>query len=957
MAVQTSPPEATPTKFSRYRSVRRAQAQQTPALQSFEALQQTPPVPTIPLAPAMEQEPLKDAMISRSMSRYHRRPMTAHAKVAPSGRSHTVDVPPPLPTLPQASSSSTVARSRAVSSPQTLRDSNNVQSRPPNTSKSQSEAAVSGTRNTRESSDVALAQAQAQAKQALHDETERQSHMQETIKADKAQRRAQLEAQEAEHARKQEHLRREADEVERRLRAQREVQRQAEDAELLLRRKKSDQEHGKRLQKAESAKMLQHREEDEHKARYEQAARNAQASPPLLSPKHGGGFGLFRRRKEDAPVSPPANTTRPPAENRNRDLDTIKAGGGGAVLGIDAPISAVNAGDRRVMVSCNDSNILLPVTPTTTPLMLVKSAATCLTERIDVRTAVVLESFSKVGLQRPLRNYEHVRDVMNSWDDDKQNDLVIVDSVAGNISQQELLASNAPNVKPESMGCYIHYSSKPGKWSKRYITLRSDGQLVMSKSEGSKEKDQENLCHLSDFDIYTPTSRKLTKVKPPKKMCYAVKSQQKSTMFMDESRFVHFFCTNDRNTASLFYKTLHTWRSWYLKNVMGEGRAQFKKAEIKPANVHSSSRNVSSGTEHGDAAAYHARNASVGSHYQLGTFQPLLDFSELTAEPKEEEEWRQPGAFPDHQGLGKAAARATHARKMSIRAKGPPPVYYNLVKDIPDNPTPQDTNRQNSLTRSATSQEGDTFAPTGLLGRNYSQRQRTVQEREKKSTEAFVEGPSLLNNMNLNGQLAVNETSLGRQTSVRSNFHRRTSSDIQRSASTRAKPKPLIDLTPQYREPPQHRNKGKGFVPEGGAGPLVENATCITLVEDAIKVPPSTDWRARPSTARPNHGTYGTGGHERTRSLKGRGEALALYAVNNHAGAPEDHSNAFTGGGLVARAGFQGPALVGHGVMDGSKANGPMINLMESSEFPQGSLLATVAKVQGPSVPVIDREK
>jgi hypothetical protein len=586
--------------------------------------------------------------------------------------------------------------------------------------------------------------------------------------------------------------------------------------------------------------------------------------------------------------------------------------------------------------------------------MLLKSASTCLGESIDVRTAVLLESFQKVGLQRPLRNYEHVRDVMNSWDDDKQNDLLIIDSVADRINQQDLLASHAPDEKPESMGCYIHYSSKPGKWSKRYFTLRSDGQLVMSKNESSKEKDQENICHLSDFDIYMPTERKLSKVKAPKKICYAVKSQQKSTMFMDESRFVHFFCTNDRNTASLFYKSLHSWRSWYLKHIMGEG---LKPKAPEPKATHAlPGRHMPSST-----GTSHTRNtASVGSHYQLGTFAPLLDLGQFKSEPKEET-WK-PGSFPDDEPLGRLGTKAMHQRKMSSRAKAPPPTAYHL-NVMPETTTAPD-NGQNSLTRTTTGQENDTFAPTGLLGRKYSQRQRTAAERgeaPQKSAQAFTEGPSLLNTVAFTGQLAANDSGLGRRSSVRSNgHHRRTSSDIARSASVRSKPKPLVDLTPQYREPPQHARKGKGFVPEGGA-PLVESANCIALVEDAIKIPSSTDWRARPTTARTQgHGTYGTGGHERTRSLKGRGEALASYAVNNHDGAPMDNGGAFTGGGLLAtsRAGIgQGHALVGHGVMDGSKARGPMIDFAGDEQFAEGTLLATVAKVQVATGPIVDRDK
>ncbi|KAF2467843.1 uncharacterized protein BDR25DRAFT_335698 [Lindgomyces ingoldianus] len=942
MAAETShPPPESAAKFSRYRSVRRAQQQQQ--LEHLTHDQATPPIPAMPPI-----EPQKDATVSRSMSRYHRRPTTSHSAThaAPSVRSSTEQVPP-LPRV-AASTSTSSSRNRAPSSPQAV---HNGQPRLPNTSKARTEATPLVEKSARGYGPSQAARDE--AKQLMQAEAERHRRMQEKLKAEK---RARLEAEEAERARL-ERLRKEEEEAER-LRAQRE----AEEAEQ-LRRQKEEQDRGKRLQKAESASRLKKREEEERKAKYEEAARKTPASPPVSPPRHGGGFGLFKRRKDDAPGSPesPAKTGRPrQTSNGNREHDTIRPGGGGAVLGIDAPISAVNAGDRRVMVVCNKSHILLPVTPTTTPLDLIRSAANCLTESIDVRTAVILESFQKVGLQRPLRNYEHVRDVMNSWDDDKQNDLLISDSVGNSINQQDLLASQVPDSKPEGMGCYIHYSSKPGKWSKRYFTLRSDGQLVMSKSETSK--DHENICHLSDFDIYSPTERKLAKqVKPPKKICYAVKSQQKSNMFMDESRFVHFFCTNDKHTASLFHGSVQGWRSWYLKHVMGEGQKKSKAADPAALAGFSSNRNVSGSTPKDVGLSSHARNASVGSHYQLGSFMPLLDLDQFGKDSKDEENYV-PGSFPDDAPLARMNTRAMHARKMSTRTKGPPPLSYGVSNVPKDNPSPT-AHRLNSLTQSNSSHdESDTFASGGLLGRTYIQRQKTMQEREHKSSGpsgAFAEGSNLLNNINTAYLNSSNGASgLGRQSSVRST-HRRTSSDIQRSTSTRVKPKPLVDLTPQYREPPQHANKGKGFNVSSASGPLIENATSI---EEAIKIPSSTDWRARPTTSagRQTHGTYGIGRHERTRSLRGgqNGEGLAAYTVNNHSGAPEDDSNAFTGGGLLARAKFgQGSVPVGHGVMDGSKARGPMLDLRENSKFASGSLLAGVERKQGPTGPALDRDK
>jgi hypothetical protein len=245
------------------------------------------------------------------------------------------------------------------------------------------------------------------------------------------------------------------------------------------------------------------------------------------------------------------------------------------------------------------------------------------------------------------------------------------------------------------------------------------------------------------------------------------------------------------------------------------------------------------------------------------------------------------------------------------------------------------------MRRSFEQQEEEPFAPSGLLGRVYTSRQAAVQEREQKQNGPFTEGPSLISGMDRMAALN-NDSGLNRRSSVRSTHHKRNSSDLQRTASKRVPgmPEPLIDLTPQYRPPPQHANKGKGYNPGAAAGPLVESATSI---EEAIKVPPSTDWRARPTTSARAHGTYGTGGHERTRSLKGRGEPLAAYTQNNHTGAPEDDRDAFTGGGLLSQAGYsQGFAPVGRGVMDGSKAKGPMIDLREGNQIAAGSLLAAV---------------
>lgn len=896
-----------------------------------------------------EKDGPKDAPVSRSMSRYHRRPPTSHAT--------TPNVPPIRSNTLQAQHVSSTARSppaaaryRAASSPHQPAYSANTAQHRPRTAKQRADTGPPSSGRQ-----PAISEEES-ARQLLQKERERQRVLKEKYEAEA---RAQKEAKQIELERFETLRRLEEDE------ALRKARQEAEEAESLKRQKeelKAEQERGKRLQKAEAQRVLQQREEDARRAKEEKERRLRQgeekarkapsSSPPVSPPRHDMNFGLFKRRKDDGlTTEAPAVSAKPPQLGLNlddHDTEVIRPGGGGIVLGIDAPTSAVNAGDRvglhsflinciligeqRVTVVCGKKRIQLPVTPTTTPLDLIKTAATVLTEPIDVRTAAMQELFIKVSITRPLRNFEYVRDVMNSWDFDSQNDLTIIDSELDGVDQDDLLAYKVPETRPRGMSCYIQYSSRPGKWSKRYMTLRPDGQLVMAKNDKAKEKDMENILTLTDYDIYSVTQKKLAKVKPPKKICYAVKSLQKSNIFADESQYVHFFCTNDRAIATLFYKALQTWRSWYLKHQKGEGLKKKAPAQRKI-----------SGGDSGQMSALHARGESVGSHYQLGQFSSLLDLDDFN-KTLDTIEVHRPGEFPDNRPLGGLNSQAMHARKKSLRLKQPPPSAFHRSAPNLDSVS-QNIPLQNSVRSSFDHQEEETFAPGGLLGRQYVNRQNIVQERERQAGP-FTEGPSLLNGMDSRMAALANDMGLKRNSSVRSNHHVRKSSDLQRSTSKRVPgaPEPLIDLRPTYRPPPQHANKGKGYNPGAAAGPLVESATSI---EEAIRVPPSTDWRARPQTAKA-HGTHGMTGLERTRSLKGRGEPLAAYTMNNHAGTPEDEREAFTGGGLLATAGYsQGNAPVGRGVMDGSKAKGPMLDMAEDYQIAPGSLLAALPDSNG----------
>ncbi|KAF2096194.1 hypothetical protein NA57DRAFT_29083, partial [Rhizodiscina lignyota] len=888
--------------LSRYRSVRRQQSLTSSS---------PPPVP-VPEHAALppNRADMNQQNVQRSMSRYHRnRPATSAGAEQPQP---VPQLPPQMPPQTQARPLRSPTRYKHISPQQSYDEIIDNYAQAPQRQRTTTRP---GTAVRPPANDAS----RAEARQIIAGEAERQERMKAKIRAE---RKAQSDAQDAERRRRQQEE--EQAERERRRRAAEEVQqKQLREAEEMQKKKREREE--------ELALRQQRREEEAHRGL--KASRNSgsnqMAQPVTPSKSSGGLFGMFKKRKGDeAPKSaeilagPSSKSATWPEEQSK----FIKQGGGGIVPGTDAPISAVNAGERRVKVECNDSSILLPVTPTTTPQDLIRSATTCLSVPINYSTAFLLESYLKVGLQRPLRKYEHVRDVLNSWDDDLSNTLLIMHATS-TASDVELNASHVPKDRPAfGSGWFMHYSQKPGKWDKRYVALRADGQLTAAKNEAGK--DLINVCHLSDFDIYSPTPKKAKKVKPPKKICYAIKSQQKSTMFMNTTTFVHFFCSNDKRIADDFYRAIQGWRSWYLVNVMGEGNKKKATEETTTSLLRNSdlagvgARDIP-GSRSG---ARHRSTGSLDSHYQLGSFKPVFDENHQQ-QPHQSRKVSASlsGSLPDDAPLAVLAnnipdTKAQYSRKMTVRNRNTPPSSFPGAAFHHSNSNSGGSNNRPSSSHSNHGSE-QTFAENGLLGRTYSQRQRDVSGQAPARRSSFDGG-----------------SGLQRTPSIRSQRHHSADhSDIPgRTKSIRGNPmpKPLVDLTPKYKEPPQFTKKGKGFKPDHiGQGGLVEAAT--SGFQDAIVIPPSTDWRGRNvagDTGRPV--TSSNAQHDRTKSLRGHG-----VRVN---GGPEG----FTGTGLLASSRAEqgwGDGNAGRGVVSqNAKRGGPMLDMREESRFAQGSLLAKV---------------
>src|SRR5207248_2011024 len=167
----------------------------------------------------------------------------------------------------------------------------------------------------------------------------------------------------------------------------------------------------------------------------------------------------------------------------------------------------------------------------------------------------------------------------------------------------------------------------------------------------------------------------------------------------------------------------------------------------------------------------------------------------------------------------------------------------------------------------------------------------------------------------------------GSTASVRSNAeapssHGRSTS-LSRAGSIRQGHKPLVDLTPQFQEQPQHIRKGRGVAPIPGK-PLVDLATDLEALPGAINIPPARAWQ-RPPVRDPGVTAGGA----------------PIAKVSSVSTELSSHNLPFTGTGLLSRSKSkraQGGIGHGFGVKTGHRdqVGKPLLDLKIQSRFADG---------------------
>ncbi|KAK2763190.1 hypothetical protein FQN54_009826 [Arachnomyces sp. PD_36] len=626
-------------------------------------------------------------------------------------------------------------------------------------------------------------------------------------------------------------------------------------------------------------------------------------------------------------------------------VDPVEEAGNGAVE--NAPV--VDPTARKAHIQYNGFSISMPIIATTTPKDVLQYATQHLSDDVDPNTSFLTESFSQLELERPIRMYEHVQDILNSWDSDGQNYLVV--SLTRDGGPDSIQSGGAPVERPEESSFHLYHSSRPGKWSKRWVTLRADGQVVASKKLGVE---QSNICHLSDYDIYTPTPYQISKkLKPPKKICFAMKSQQKSNLFLNTENFVHYFCSNDPSTIDALYKAMQEWRSWYLGYTLGK-----IPTENKPVPRPERSRSSKTSTPRTSFQQRSSLSGESASNHPTN-FRPLVDRSQNAHNSSDF------GSRRNSQRSSSKEFNGGSSRRVSKRGRGPPPTSRNASR-LSDEPDTTSLNNGGTYVKGVSPEEVEeaTFAPTGLLGRTYSQRQKAQREREQAmAKDQDFDGPfsptGLISNQ-------------GRNMAAAAGSSQAPTGGLPEGPLLPGGQQPLVDLTPVYKEPIHHQRKGRGVKVEPGKQ-LVDGATGREVLPGAIVIPSATTVnRPRQGTLLDsppptrdfasfnnndnNNNNLSRSNTTRTTSRRrnpSQSQSQEQPDFSSHplpTTRPSSPEGPFTPNGLLARSGTvsrsQGAAMGGRGIATGDRTGSgrPLVDLSEQSEFEQGSLLYRVEK-------------
>ncbi|KAF8941798.1 hypothetical protein BGZ47_007166, partial [Haplosporangium gracile] len=154
----------------------------------------------------------------------------------------------------------------------------------------------------------------------------------------------------------------------------------------------------------------------------------------------------------------------------------------------------------------------------------------------------IFEYSKEFLIERPLRDFEVILDVMKTWEADKDNKMICKPFPARNeLTAQEVVRLVGPAgqesfVRPHG---WVHIEMKKSKWVKRYLHITD---TAVYHSKDAKFNGESMLCLLRNFDVYAV---QVPRKKASTKFGFALKSSDKVHLFeTPEDDYIHYICTD-----------------------------------------------------------------------------------------------------------------------------------------------------------------------------------------------------------------------------------------------------------------------------------------------------------------------------------------------------------------------------------------------------------------------------
>ncbi|KAI0233733.1 hypothetical protein L0F63_001890 [Massospora cicadina] len=162
----------------------------------------------------------------------------------------------------------------------------------------------------------------------------------------------------------------------------------------------------------------------------------------------------------------------------------------------------------------------------------------------------VIEVHETFGVSRALRPWEPIIDIIEHWEPDSPNALVIKPR------QGELLTPQVSRGSPVMAG-WLQVEIRKGRWERRFAVLKF-ATLYLAKSESLGGAVA--LCTLQNHDVFSTTR---PRPKAPKRPLFALKSQQSIMIFeKPDEDYIHFFACESEGVRDDWVLALRHSRSW-----------------------------------------------------------------------------------------------------------------------------------------------------------------------------------------------------------------------------------------------------------------------------------------------------------------------------------------------------------------------------------------------------------